>query len=173
MKNELDMFFTHFGFDGSREFLMSLCTTKFMMLTIPFSFAVGFLENLFGLKALTMVAFAVLLSFELLSGLMASKYRNIPFTSRRFARFGLKLMTWMVFIFILNSMKLEYKDNHALVYDVFDWISSTIIVYVSLEYMISIDENISTIVGKKSKISTIIRDGLANFLDTYKKPKEE
>ena len=74
-------------------------------------------------------------------------------------------------IFIINSLKLEYKGKtditglmaHAL----FSWLHSGLYVYINLEYLISVLENLEVITGSDSATSklSLIKKKLSTLID--------
>lgn len=164
MKKYFDELVFNFGFDNYEGFLKSMFHNQLLAITIPISLISATVEVLFGLKFITLIAFVVLLSFELITGIVASRIKGQRISSRKFSRFGFKLFTWLIFLFILNVFKKEY-EGQSVISEVFSWLHSSVIIYVSLEYLISVLENIDTITGSdtsmltramKNKIKTIL-----------------
>jgi PAS domain S-box-containing protein len=160
---------TNFGFDNSSDFASSILHIKLLFLTIPAAVLSSFIENYFGLQAVTLVAFVVLIILELVTGISASRKRNIPIQSKKFSRFGFKLGIWFTIFFILQTMKLQYKDN-SLLGGIYGWLHSSIFIYVTLEYLISVVENVSVITGDKNNV---ILSMLKGSLGKYMKMKED
>lgn len=164
MKKYFDELVFNFGFDNYEGFLKSMFHNQLLAITIPISLISATVEVLFGLKFITLIAFVVLLSFELITGIVAARTKGQRISSRKFSRFGFKLFTWLIFLFILNVFKKEY-EGQSVISEVFSWLHSSVIIYVSLEYLISVLENIDTITGSdtsmltramKNKIKTIL-----------------
>ena len=144
---------THFGFVDKQDFMHSFIHLKLLQITIPVAAISAFFEQYFGLKALTIFAFVLLLTIELLSGFWASKIKHgtLAIASNPLKRFGFKLLAWLIMIFILNSFKLQWEDTNLVIYTAFDWLYSLMIIYISFEYLISVIENIEVISGKSDK----------------------
>lgn len=153
MKRLVNNIVGNFGFDDVNLFYKSMFHSGLMTVTIPAAVLSATVERLFGLKVITLTAFIVLLIFELFTGVVASRVKGQRISSRRFSRFGFKLLTWIVFLFILNVFKNQYTDS-LILSELFNWLHSAIVIYVSLEYLISILENIDTITGSDNSVLT-------------------
>lgn len=179
IRNILNQIVCNFGFTCTGDFSNSIVHTKLMAITLPFAGASAIIETLFGLHSFTIIAFAILVVLELLTGLIASKVRGEQIVSNKFGRFGLKVLVWMLLLYITNSMRLEYIDNStsfdSLASTFFTWLHGTFFIYITIEYLISVLENIGFITGnsKRSLISAIINK-LNSFLsDEKNKTKDE
>jgi hypothetical protein len=108
---------------------------------------------------------------EFITGIYASKIKNVPIESKRFSRFGLKLMVWVSLIFIINALKLEYKSKTditgLMANALFSWLHSALYIYINLEYLISILENLEVISGNDAATSklSLIKKKLSTFID--------
>lgn len=146
-----------FGFDSFLEFSQSFISIKYLILTIPISLIMGGVisgvETWFGLKVATLGAFVFLLTIELISGIWASIIKGRKISSHRFSRFGMKLFLWLSFFLILNTLKRQQSDP-SIVHFLYSWLFSMTMVYVCLEYLVSVIENIGVISGK-SKLQLI------------------
>lgn len=171
IKNILNYIVVNFGFSGVDEFYSSTVHYRLMVFTIPFSLLTSMIEMYTGLGYLTLVSFAVLVLMEFLTGIYASKIKNIPIESKRFSRFGLKLLVWILLIFIINSLKMEYSNKTDITslmsHGLFTWLHSALYVYINLEYLISVLENLEVISGNDSATSklTLIKNRISSFLD--------
>lgn len=153
MKKLLDDLVFHFGFDSGEKYIQSMFHHHLLMFTVSVSLVSATIETLFGLKVITLTAFIIMLTFELFTGIVASRIRGNRISSRKFSRFGFKLFTWLVFLFILNVFKNQYAQS-LILSELFNWLHSTIVIYVSLEYLISILENLDTITGADNSMLT-------------------
>lgn len=142
-----------FGFDSFMEFSQSFISIKYLILTIPISLIMGGVETWFGLKVATLGAFIFLLTIELISGIWASLIKGKKISSHRFSRFGMKLFLWLAFFLILNTLKRQQPDT-SIAHFLYSWLFSMTMVYVCLEYLVSVIENIGVISGK-SKLPLI------------------
>jgi hypothetical protein len=124
-------------------------------------------ETVFGLQGLTVLAFVVLVVLELLTGLIASRMRGEPIVSKKFGRFGLKMLVWLTLMFIINTLKREYHDDgsfNELASGLFTWLHGTLFIYVNLEYLISVLENLGVISGRNNdSIIKVIKDKFKSY----------
>lgn len=171
IKSFLNYIVTNFGFNSVNDFYSSTVHHNFIILTIPFALVGAFLEKIMGLNFVTLVSFGVLILMEFLTGISASKIKNIPIQSKRFSRFGLKLLVWVSLIFIIHSLKMEYKGatdvTGLMASALFSWLHSALYVYVNLEYLISVLENLEVISGNDSATSklSLIKKKISSFID--------
>ena len=168
LSNALETVVTNFGFRSTSDFVGSIIHVKLMMVTLPIALLSSVIENYFGLHAITMIAFITLITMELITGIAASRARGIPLQSKRFSRFGFKLGIWMTIFFILQSMYLQYKDN-SIIGGIYSWLHGSIFIYVSLEYLLSVVENLSVITGDNNNA---ILNMIKNSVGKYLKAKE-
>lgn len=155
----LNHFVSCFGFSCTTDFNGSIVHANLLAITIPFAAISSVLENFMGLHGLTVISFIFLILLELITGLAASRSRGEKLESHKFSRFGLKVFVWMILIFITNSLRLEY-DGHKdllslLANGFFSWLHSTLFIYVTLEYLISVLENLGSLTKEKNKKSLI------------------
>ena len=174
----INKFFNHFvscfGFECTSDFNNSIVHSKILAFTIPLAGVSAILENLLGLRSFTLIAFVVLLTLELITGLTASRIKGNSFESQKFSRFGLKAVVWITLLYITNQFYKEYSDNETifdnLASGLFTWLHGTLFIYITIEYLISVLENLGVITGdsKKGLINTIINK-LNSFLKNNKK----
>lgn len=161
---------TNFGFKDGQDFLTSLIHSNFLFLTIPITTISVFLEVHLGLNILTIVSFSLLVILEFISGILASRSMGIKIESKKFGRFGFKLFVWICCLFMINSMKLQYSLPDSLAqetgFQIFNWLHSAVIIYVSLEYLISVLENMAVITKEKpSGLIKIIKKKLNKYIN--------
>jgi hypothetical protein len=149
LKNLPDFIVNNFGYDNANEFFNSFIHTKILYITLPLTFITSLFDIFFGLNILTIIAFIVLLMLELVTGLVASKIKKIKIESKKFSRFGIKLFTWLLLLFITNTFKTQYQNDMEFFY--YRWLHSFVFMFVITEYLISVLENISVISGKSYK----------------------
>jgi hypothetical protein len=160
---------TNFGFDDNNDFVGSIIHTNIMNITLPIAALSSLFENIFGLRYFTIVAFIILVTTELITGIIASRMRGETIESGKFSRFGLKITVWLILLYVTNTIKLEYNDYGNALGDLaralFVWLHGTLFIYITMEYFISVLENIGSISGKekKSLIDSIINK-LTNFM---------
>lgn len=171
IKNFINYVVINFGYHGVEDFYSSTIHHNLTILTIPIALCAAVVEHLTGLHYLTLVSFGVLILMEFITGISASKIKNIPIESKRFSRFGLKLLVWVSLIFIINTIKEEYHGKTditgLMAYALFSWLHGALYVYVNLEYLISVLENLEVISGSDSATSklTLIKKKLSTFID--------
>ena len=161
MKNILNYIVTNFGFSNCSDFSNSFLHSNLLMITIPLAGISVQLEKFFGLEWLTMLSFSLLIVLELITGLLSSKIRKVKIESKKFGRFGLKVLVWFSLIFITNSLRLEYsnyKDSIGSIgYVMFNWIHNFLFIYINMEYLISVLENLGVITGNKRGSINLIK----------------
>ena len=154
IKNFFNYVVTNFGFDDLTDFSSSLLHSKLMLFTIPFAGLSSVVEGYFGLQSLTVFSFVLLVTLELITGLTAAKVSKKKIESKKFGRFGLKVFVWLSLMFIINSFKLEFLGHEdslgGMTYGLLSWLHGTLFIYVCLEYLISVLENMAVISGKKN-----------------------
>ena len=154
MKGFLNYIVTNFGFTCTSDFGSSLIHKNWVLGLIPLAGLSSVIETMFGLQGLTVLAFVVLVILELLTGLIASKVKGDPIVSKKFGRFGLKMLVWLTLMFIINMLKKEYVDSEGnfsdLAAGLFTWLHGTLFIYVNLEYLISVLENLGVISGSNN-----------------------
>ncbi len=139
-------FLTEFGFSTHSNFLESLFRPKLLHITIPASIIGSFIEKIFGLQPIVFIAFIVLLSAELVSGIFASWIEHVPITSRRMKSFLMMLFVWLCVLFILNAF--QYQFEGGALEQVFNYLFNAVIVFVNIIYFKSIWENAGRIMDK-------------------------
>lgn len=150
INNILNLIVSNFGFKNYNDFLNSMIHFNLLKITIPIALISTMIENAFGLNFITIIAFILLLLVELTTGILASNKRGIKIESKKFGRFGFKLFVWLSIFFIVNALKNQYLDNRP-IYELYEWMHDGLVIYVSIEYLISILENFSYITGVKNK----------------------
>ena len=76
-----------FGFDNVTDFKCSFIHTKLLSITLPITLVSTLIETYLGIEWVTWVAFVMLLTAELISGIMASVIKGRRISSIRFSRF--------------------------------------------------------------------------------------
>ena len=173
IRNFFNQIVCNFGFTCTEDFSSSIVHSKLLPLTIPVAGLSAFLETSLGLRSFTLIAFVVLITMELITGLIASKVRGEKIVSNKFGRFGLKVLVWMTLLYVTNAMRLEYLTGETnfsgLASGFFVWLHGTLFIYIVIEYLISVLENLGVITGdnRNSLIKTIINK-LNSFLKNDK-----
>ena len=99
-----------FGFRDSKDFLHSsfghTFSALFIKMDVILSFLFATVHFLFGFNHLFLTAYVVLLVFEWITGVQASRKRGEKHESRKFGRMLLKIATYLVPIYILHTSRL-------------------------------------------------------------------
>lgn len=162
----------NFGFDGISDFVGSMVHTKLLLFTLPASFFLfSIVEQWLGISSAIFVSFGVMAVVELITGLWGARALKKKWSSRKFSRFGLKILVWLSLILVANSFKVSYEGlkgiQNIIIFQMFYWIHGTLVVYISLEYMISILENTSKITGKgESRLVVFLKKKLDQWFET-------
>lgn len=155
IKKACDILAYEFGFKNFIDFMDSLIHVKLFLFTIPAAISIAgivtWLENNLGMQSMTMAALLALLILELITGLWGAKAKKVKIESRKFARFGLKIIVWFTLFFIVNSLASQYEGKEGIwdstLHTVYSWSHGTLMIFVTLEYLISVLENFSKITG--------------------------
>ena len=140
-----------FGFCNVEQFTESLLRPKLMSFSVPFSFMGASLQFLFGFKPIVLMAFVALLTLELISGIFASWVEGRKITSKRMKSFLMMLFVWLVTLFILKAFKDHFVGN--ILEHVFDYLFTSVVVFVNVIYFKSILENAGRIMERKQEFS--------------------
>lgn len=159
-----------FGFTDWADYANSAFHGKQMGLFLSGSLMVSTLNaairDYLGLKPVLVCAIILLLVLELATGLMTIKRKEgEKFESKKFSRFSLKAFMWSAWIFIAYSFRDQFIDTNLAAFELFDWIHTGLLVYMFLEYLISVDENVAKITGKPNTFLTIVITKLKSFLN--------
>jgi len=164
MKNLIHTIVDHFGFENLHDFTTSMIHFNLLKITIPMGGILAGISGVLGFDHTILIAFFVMVLFELLSGLCASIIEGKKIISRKISRFGFKLLTWLVLIYITHIFESSYSDKGALI----AWFTSafheTIIGYILWEYIISILENMERITGKQIPLKKYLNEMFNKFI---------
>lgn len=160
-----------YGYDTLSDFGQSLAPAVKYAGATAFTTVVSMLavsvNRIFGLDGYAFFALLIVLAFELLSGLTASRIRKEPLSSMKLSRFGFKVCCYLVLIAVpylfSTSFKYHEKDLPSLV---FDWMHVFLVVQIVLENLVSILENMAVISGKpKTHIINKLTSKIENFFN--------
>lgn len=105
--------------------------------------------KIFGLNILATIAFVLVLTMEVISGIIASKVAGISVSSTKSSRFSLKMACYLIMLFVSNSFAESFNVKGSNVgYWFFDWLHLFLAVHIATENIISIGENLGVINGK-------------------------
>lgn len=164
MRQLLNDFVDMFGFDSFNDFTSSMIHFNLLKITIPFGGVIALFSHITGFEEMTTTAFLVMVVFELVSGLLASKVEGKEIQSRKLSRFGFKLLTWLVLIFIVNAFAKQYQDQGILGWLV-EMLKDTVVGYILFEYVLSIVENLERITGKEIALKRYINGLFDKFIN--------
>lgn len=148
-------FITEFGFCNVDHFTESLLRPKLMTFSIPFSMMGASLQFIFGFKPIVLLAFVMLLTLELASGIFASWIEGRKITSKRMKAFLMMLFVWLVTLFILNSFKYHFEGEFM--EHVFDYLFTAVVLFVNVIYFKSIWENAGRIMERKNEFRKMVK----------------
>jgi phage-related holin len=141
-----------FEYQSLGEWFGSLSPTykyNFLSVGMGVSASATVVETLFGLDWLAFIGLMVVMVFELVSGVWASKIKQEDFSSRKMSRFTFKCAVYLVLIavpyLLAESFQAREKDLAA---GIFNWMHVFFTVQIVLENIISILENYAVIQGK-------------------------
>lgn len=173
MTNQL---FTHFGYCSMDSFLCSFIKPAFTPLLLPLA-AFGASINLyFGISAFCLIVLAILLTLELISGLLASyvestckkktgrKSKNQKwFSDRKLLGWGLKSFVLFFTLFVLAVFKNEYLSaNQEIEANVFRYLHSLVVMYMVGVYLASVMKNFGRVAGNLKEYNGLIK-GIQDF----------
>lgn len=109
----IDYYLDGFGFKDRQDYITTTFGYMLQKSTITWSLIFGFaktlIQDLFGFDYMVLLAFVFLNILEYKSGVAASKKNGQPFQSRKVGRMLLKVGTYMMIIFILNTFEKRLK----------------------------------------------------------------
>jgi hypothetical protein len=166
-------------YSSLNEFLMSVFPSfkhKYLsILIISVSAISGYVELYLGMKMLTLVAFVMLLTVELVSGIYASVFvKKQKLESARMQRFTIKLTLWLIALFITFSFYKEFEPKSTAAAALFAWMHSGLMIYAALEYLVSVLENIAVISGDtNNKLLVAFKTKIDKYFGEEFPPKTE
>lgn len=168
VKKVLDYVVETFGFDNFNEYVHSLfhrdATVVFLISSTLISSITLWIEKSLGIKPVLIGAIILLLIWELFSGLIKMKKSKEEFSSNRFGRFSLKAFFWISLFYIVYSFRSQFDGTNIIAFELFDWIHTAALVYMFLEYLISVDENMAKITNKENTFLQLVIKKVKSFL---------
>ena len=141
-----------FGFRDSKDFLHSsfghTFSALFIKMDVILSFLFATVHFLFGFNHLFLTAYVILLVFEWITGVQASRKRGEKHESRKFGRMLLKIATYLVPIYILHtfSANVEFPSLGGFEFDPFHWL------YWIVQLVVSLLENLDCLGFRFAKV---------------------
>ena len=177
MRKLLDYIVETFGFIDFSEYTRSLIHRDFSLLFISLSAALSIIaskiEVHLGVKPVLIGAIVLLLLWELGSGLVVSMHKGKEsFLSKKFGRFSLKVFFWISMFYIIYSFRSQFDGTNTAAFELFDWLHTAALVYMFLEYLVSVDENMAKITGKQDTFLQIVIKKLKSFIEVEDKVNE-
>jgi len=164
MKNFIHNLVDHFGFENMHDYATSLVHFKLLKITIPMGGLIAGCSTILGFDHTMFMAFFVMVLFELGSGVTASIVEGKKIVSKKISRFGFKLLTWLILIYITHVFANAYADQGKVI----AWFTSafheTIIGYIMWEYIISILENMERITGREIPLKKYLNELLDKYI---------
>ena len=147
-----------FGFKNSHDFLQStfghLNSLSIIKMDIILSFLFGTVHFLFGFNHLFLTAYVVLLIFEWITGVQASRKRGEKHESRKFGRMLLKIATYLVPIYILHtfSSNVAFPSIGGFEFDPFHWLYWVVLIAIIWQLVVSLLENLDCLGFRFAKV---------------------
>lgn len=140
-----------FGFRNLEDFIKStfgfIQSSNFIRIDLVLSFIISSVSFLFGFNHLFLTAYVVLLILEWWTGIQASKRRGERHESRKFGRMLLKISTYLVPIYILNT--LADNSNFPILFEFelnpFRWLYWVVLLAIVWQLFVSLLENYDTL----------------------------
>ena len=147
-----------FGFKNTQDFLQStfghLNSLSIIKMDIILSFLFGTVHFLFGFNHLFLTAYVVLLIFEWITGVQASRKRGEEHESRKFGRMLLKIAPYLVPIYILHtfSANVAFPSIGGFEFDPFHWLYWVVLIAIIWQLVVSLLENLDCLGFRFAKV---------------------
>lgn len=147
-----------FGFKSLEDFLRSTFgftnSTLFIKMDIVLALIFSTVSFLFGFNHLFLIAYVVLLVFEWFTGIKAAKHRGERHESRKFGRMLLKIATYLVPIYILNTMakNTEFPILFDFELNPFGWLYWAVLLGIVWQLFVSLLENLNALGYRYAKV---------------------
>ena len=152
MKKSLNYLLEGFEYNGFVDFFQSFVpSVKYNVLGLVLLWSACFAEidRTFGIDAGAVMALALVMAFELISGIYASHIQHVPFSSKKLSRFTFKCACYLVLIAVPYLFEVSFKKHgNSIAGSLFEWLHIFFVVQIVLENIVSILENLSVIQGK-------------------------
>lgn len=147
-----------FGFKDSQDFLKStfgfINSSLFIKMDVVLSLIISTVSFLFGFNHLFLTAYVILLGFEWWTGIRASKKRGEKHESRKFGRMLLKIATYLVPVYILNTMakNTEFPEFLDFSLNPFKWLYWVVLLAIVWQLFVSLLENLEALGYRYPKV---------------------
>jgi phage-related holin len=162
MMRIINYFLKGFGFSSLDEFLKSAfgfiyTSTSIIKIDLIVAFIFSTVSFLFGFNHLFLMAYVVLLVSEWYTGVQASLKRGERHESRKFGRMILKIATYLVPIYILNTFakNADFIKIMDMELDPFAWLYWAVLLGIIWQLLVSLLENLDSLGVRYAK--TLIR----------------
>lgn len=154
----INYFLKGFGFVNLDEFLKSAfgfiyTSTSIIKIDLVLAFIFSSVSFLFGFNHLFLTAYVVLLVSEWYTGVQASLKRGERHESRKFGRMILKIATYLVPVYILNTFakNAEFIKIMDMEMDPFAWLYWAVLLGIIWQLLVSLLENLDSLGVKYAK----------------------
>ena len=147
-----------FGFKNTQDFLQStfghLNSLSIIKMDIILSFLFATVHFLFGFNHLFLTAVVVLLVFEWITGVQASRKRGEKHESRKFGRMLLKIAIYLVIIYILHTLSAnaDFPSVAGFEFDPFHWLYWIVLIGIIWQLVVSLLENLDGLGFRFAKV---------------------
>ena len=181
MNNYITKFLASYQYGSLNEFVLSLFPSfKYQLqgLMLFISVVSGIVNYCFGIQPALAIAMFVAVIVEVWSGIKASRRLGKKFESFRFSRCVIKIVIWLVILYIIHAFVKEYENKTNLIQvaacTFFNFVYVVSLTGFLVEYITSIFENIAVLQGKpKTQIIEAIQSGWSDLIDSLKTKKNE
>ncbi len=112
------------------------------------------IQNVFGVNHAFFTAYAVLILFEWLTGVLAAGKRGEQHSSRKLGRMLLKLAVYSIPIYVFNTFNKNLKFPSVVGFEIdpFAWLYYIVLVVIIWQLFVSLLENLSVLKFKYAKV---------------------
>lgn len=169
-------FLQAYDYASTQEFLYSLFPSfkyQLQWLMVSLSLLGGLVNYVLGITPAVAVAMLVAVVVEVWTGIQASKKLQVKFESFRFSRCWIKVVIWLLILYIIHAFEKEFANDinlfRAAAKQFFSFMFVAALTGFLVEYITSILENVSVMSGKpKTKIIEVIQAGWMRFVEAVK-----
>ena len=160
-----------FGFKSLQDFLQStfgfINSSLFIKMDIILALVFSTVSFLFGFNHLFLIAYVALLIFEWFTGIQAAKKRGEKHESRKFGRMLLKIATYLVPIYILNTFakNTEFPILFDFELNPFHWLYWVVLLGIVWQLFVSLLENLNALGYRYAEVLLKIIN--KKFYDTF------
>ncbi|WP_136464949.1 phage holin family protein [Flagellimonas onchidii] len=146
-----------FGFQDWADFKGSafgfILSGKVINFAAVIAFIASLIKELFGITIFFFIAYVILIIFEWQTGVAASLKRGEKHESRKLGRMILKIATYSVPIYVLNTFQKEVQFPGIFDYEIdpFVWLYWTVLLVIIWQLLVSLLENLDGLGYKYAK----------------------